>query len=363
MSSLLSGRTLRQRIDDLCMTQRLPITIVGGGLAGLTLGIALRQRDVPVKVCEAGSYPRHRVCGEFICGGGIEVLSKLALRQKFTAVGAVEARSAKFHSERRSYAPRTLPSPALCLSRHVMDELLANEFRELGGQLHERERATTTGPGTVRATGRRIEATHTTVKWIGLKAHARQALLAADLEMHFVPGGYVGLCRLGGGLVNVCGLFAVRGPVQQLAETWPEFLRGPTGSVLRQRLGQAEFVDDSFCAVSGLNLRPASAVETRECCVGDSLSMIPPVTGNGMSMAFESAAWAAEPLAAFSRGEAGWEETRLAVGRCCDAGFARRLRWASLLQQMLMRRVTREVLLALGSRFDWLWQAFFVKTR
>ena len=27
-----------------------PITIVGGGLAGLTLGIGLRQREVPVTI-------------------------------------------------------------------------------------------------------------------------------------------------------------------------------------------------------------------------------------------------------------------------------------------------------------------------
>ena len=42
------------------------LTIAGGGLAGLSLGIALRSRGVPVRVIEAASYPRHRVCGEFI---------------------------------------------------------------------------------------------------------------------------------------------------------------------------------------------------------------------------------------------------------------------------------------------------------
>ena len=51
-----------------------PITIVGGGLAGLTLGIGLRQRGVPVTIWEAGRYPRHRVCGEFISGNGQAVL-------------------------------------------------------------------------------------------------------------------------------------------------------------------------------------------------------------------------------------------------------------------------------------------------
>ena len=347
------------------MTALRPITIAGGGLSGLTLGIALRQRGVPVTLCEAGSYPRHRVCGEFICGGGIGVLQGLGLHPKFVAAGAVEARTAAFSAGGCSYRPKTLPRAALCLSRHVMDELLAREFRHLGGELRERERFTGTeySAGLVRATGRRPDARRGRVQWIGLKAHARQATLAADLEMHFVPGGYVGLCRLTGGVVNVCGLFSVRGPVPQLASRWQDFICGPAGSILRQRLQGAQFVEVSFCAVSNLSLRPSRAERVPECCVGDALSMIPPVTGNGMSMAFESAAWAAEPLAAYSRGELSWEEARFTVAKRCDAGFARRLRWARWLQWLLLHRGSRGVLLALGDRCDWLWRAWFHKTR
>ena len=69
------------------------ITVVGGGLAGLSLGIGLRQRGVPVTVREAGHYPRHRVCGEFISGNGPAVLERLGLLPRFEQAGAFRART------------------------------------------------------------------------------------------------------------------------------------------------------------------------------------------------------------------------------------------------------------------------------
>ena len=72
------------------------IHVIGGGLAGLTLGIGLRNRGVPVTISEAGEYPRHRVCGEFISGRGVEVLQRLQLTDLLVRAGACEARTAAF---------------------------------------------------------------------------------------------------------------------------------------------------------------------------------------------------------------------------------------------------------------------------
>src|ERR1700682_4017395 len=112
-----------------------PITIIRGGLAGLTLGIGLRQLKVPVTVWEAGHYPRHRVCGEFISGRGQETLSRLGLRELIEHAGAVNSAPAAFFSPTQSTPPRPLPARAICLSRFTLDQLLANEFQKLGGEL------------------------------------------------------------------------------------------------------------------------------------------------------------------------------------------------------------------------------------
>src|SRR3954469_12996095 len=62
------------------MTAPHPVEIIGGGLAGLSLGLALRRQGVPVVLHEAGDYPRHRVCGEFITGLADATIDRLGLR-------------------------------------------------------------------------------------------------------------------------------------------------------------------------------------------------------------------------------------------------------------------------------------------
>ena len=340
------------------------VTIVGGGLAGLTLGIGLRQRGVPVTVWEAGRYPRHRVCGEFICGDGLQSLARIGLLGGLRNTGAGSGTSAAFFVGKRKIADRQLPERALCISRLVLDEWLAREFQRLGGELRAGARwVGEFGSGVVRASGRRVEPMADGWRLFGLKVHARGIALDADLEMHFVPSGYVGLCRLEGGEVNICGLFRSAVTVPDLAQRWRNWLGGDNGSVLQLRLAGAQFDEGSFCSVAGLGLSPQLAVQRSECCIGDALTMIPPVTGNGMSMAFESAEIAIEPLASFSRGELSWAQAQQEIALACDQQFARRLRWAAWLQRALFQPAARPVLLFLAARSTGIWRGIFERTR
>lgn len=341
------------------------ITIVGGGLAGLTLGIGLRRHGVPVDLLEAGRYPRHRVCGEFISGGGQEVLTRLGLGELLWQAGARTAMTAAFFSAAGRELRQTLPRAAWCLSRFALDDLLAREFRRAGGNLreHERWQGREAAEGVVRATGRRAGSGTGGWRTFALKAHALNVEMDFDLEMHLVASGYVGLCRLAGDVVNVCGLFRSRTTEPDLADHWPEWLRGPAGSPLRARLARASFVDGSFCSAAGISLRPGRALAQAGCRIGDALTMIPPVAGNGMSMAFESADFATQPLAAYSRGETTWTAAQRQVASQCDAAFATRLRWAGWLQQSLSCPGGQAVLWSLAANLGPIWRSMFARTR
>jgi 2-polyprenyl-6-methoxyphenol hydroxylase-like FAD-dependent oxidoreductase len=343
------------------------ITIVGGGLAGLTLGIGLRQRDVPVKIIEAGIYPRHRVCGEFISGDGQAVLERLGLLARLEQAGAVHARTVMFVCGSNRSPVRQLAAPALCLSRHAMDALLAGTFQQLGGELlvNTRWTADENREGVIHAAGRRVQSAEKNPRWFGVKAHVSRSSsvnLEADLEMHLSPDGYIGVNRINDGEVNVCGLFRARDGARR-PESRQDWLRGETGSLLRERLGAAEFASDSFCSVAGLQLKPQRAAAKKECCIGDALTMTPPVTGNGMSMAFESAEMAVELLAAYSEGKLNWPQARRQIARRCDAAFSRRLAWARLLQWVMISPALAgrpgAILLCSG----WLWRLMFARTR
>jgi menaquinone-9 beta-reductase len=345
------------------MTGTKPITIVGGGLAGLTLGLGLRREGVPVTLWEAGHYPRHRVCGEFISGRGQAVLRRLGLWEALLRAGAIRARSAAFFLGEARSPVRMMEPPALCLSRFTLDALLAKTFREAGGELREGVRwAGEFGEGTVRASGRRAQLVEQGWRWFGLKVHARAVTLEADLEMHGLTGGYVGLCRLPDGEVNLCGLFRSRAASCDKPAT-RDWLRGEPGTILWRRLEHAELVPDSFCAVAGLSLQPARATGRGECCIGDAITMIPPVTGNGMSMAFEAAELAVPPLRAYGRGDLDWGDAQAAVARACDAAFACRLAWARLLQRLMFTPRLRKRLGRMVLTSDWVWRLLFRKTR
>ena len=310
-----------------------PLEIIGGGLAGLSLGLALRRGGVDVTLFETGDYPRHRVCGEFITGLAPSTISQLAL-EPFLAAALRHHEVAWFLDDSdRPARIQTLPSPALGLSRHALDARLAEAFVAAGGDLRTKTRVTDLAerPGRVFATGRRRG--HS--PWIGLKVHSRGLTLTRDLELHLGENAYVGLSRIETGAVNVCGLFRRRALGAKGANLLLAYLQAAGLGTLAARLAAAELDPASFCAVAAVCF-DQSVPATDRVCLGDACAVIPPFTGNGMAMAFQSAAIALEPLLAFAHGAQSWSATRRAINPALRRQFRLRLATANALHPFLL---------------------------
>ena len=57
----------------------IDVIIVGGGLAGLTSAIHLSKFGIGVLVIEKNSYPKHKVCGEYVSNEVLPYLNYLGL--------------------------------------------------------------------------------------------------------------------------------------------------------------------------------------------------------------------------------------------------------------------------------------------
>lgn len=320
------------------------IIITGGGLAGLSLASALRLQQIPVTVLEAGSYPRHRVCGEFISGVSDATLEALGIARLFD--DARRHRTLGWFESGRLIHRDSLKQPAHGISRYLLDQRLRDHVESLGAFVRTGIKGTRQpGEGRVWTAGRRSSQG----PWIGLKAHVRGIKTPDDLEMHAGTNGYAGLAGVEDGWTNVCGLFRMdrtikAAPGRMLAA----YLEAGGNSKLAGLLATCEWRTESISAVAGFQLGHQEAVPGL-LALGDAVSMIPPFTGNGMSMAFQSAELAVEPLAAWSGGEKSWQAAVNEIRIRTERKFKRRLAVAATLHSILLDQGGRNLVRGLAT--------------
>ncbi|QTN33732.1 hypothetical protein HZ994_15905 [Akkermansiaceae bacterium] len=316
------------------------IKIHGGGLTGLSLAIALRNRGVPVILHEAGTYPRHRVCGEFISGISRQTIETLGISEPLE--DALRHTDVAWFAGNRLLRENKLPEPALGISRHLLDNRLQQLAKGLGAEIRTLSRQHTEPgkPATVRTAGRRP----TRGKWIGLKAHVRNIPTGAHLEMHSGPTGYLGITPVENGWTNVCGLFrADRSISASHRDLLPAYLRKNGNTALAAALENADWKPDSFTAIAGfaLGLQPPTPGIL---ALGDSHSIIPPFTGNGMTMAFQSAETALPHLVDYAKAKTNWPTTCERIAHALRSRFQKRLHAARFLHPLLFRPAARHFL-------------------
>ncbi len=316
------------------------ITIIGGGLAGLSLGISLLKRSVPVTLIEAGKFPRHKVCGEFMAGVTQDTLRELGIAEHMKDAGML--RTTAWFYKNRLDRKEALPRPAIAMSRYTLDNRMAGEFRQLGGDLRTGTRfpVEDNGPGKVWASGRKKGKPI----WLGLKVHCQNFPLQSDLELHLGNYAYAGASPVDRGRVNVCGLFRRRPEIKgEKANLFRLYLEACNMTSLAERLDRATIDPESISAVAGIDFTPLHLSDDR-LCLGDQIGMIPPFTGNGMSIALESAAIATDPVTAYANGKECWTVTIKTINMRIRKRFRLRLNLSRAIHPMLYHPGCQKIL-------------------
>jgi len=291
------------------------VIVLGGGLAGLSLANILTRNGVDVQVIEKGDYPRNKVCGEYISRESEDFLKKLGLSLNEMNLPHIDEFQLSFPNGKKHRCQ--LKPGGIGLSRLTLDYRLYQLLKEMScdvqlntkitsvdvetgngySLVHSADGDTFAGRLVVGATGRSghsifhtpSEKQKKSKKYFGLKYHIHSDQPEHLIQIHLFSGGYAGISKVENGKYCLCYLADARhlkkykGSVENFERAVmyknPHLKKIFTDlKIIEGPVTTARFQFDYFDTVKGDTF-----------LMGDSAGFIPPLTGNGMSLAFRSA--------------------------------------------------------------------------
>jgi flavin-dependent dehydrogenase len=309
-------------------THTFDVIIAGAGPAGTSAAIHLARHDLRVLLVEQKTFPRAKLCGEFISP---------ECQKHFEALGVAEAMASSapsaltetvFYSTRGHHV--IVPSSwfggtaALGLSRAVMDDVLLRRAQACGVNVLENTTINEPildgknvrgvrlkeneyfAPLTIDATGRariltkKLNAGEPKSKatLIAFKAHLRNTRVAANAcEIYFYPDGYGGLSTIENDVSNLC--FIISAEQVKRHHSNPDVIvrelvtkNQRAAYTLAHAQLESEWLSASWERFGRRQPNPANGM----IAIGDAAAFIDPFTGSGMLMAFESGELAADVI-------------------------------------------------------------------
>jgi menaquinone-9 beta-reductase len=290
------------------------IAIIGGGIAGLALSIDLRQKGFEVVILEKGTYPRHKVCGEYISMESRKYLEKICPALKKLDLPVIT------HFKLSSPANLTYQTPldmgGFGISRYLLELMLYNRALEVGATVQLNCKATefnfdstnqryiiTTNHGEIHAdlvcnaSGRKsnLEAKNRIKEqkgnnYVGVKYHIKIPRDRTLIEIHNFAGGYCGISSIENDLACLC--YIVNSKMLKNTGNSIPLLEERVlhkNVHLKKIFTEAEFINKEPITISGINFMVKQPASGDAVFLGDAAGSIAPITGNGMSMAIRAA--------------------------------------------------------------------------
>jgi flavin-dependent dehydrogenase len=339
------------------------VIIAGGGLAGLALSIQLGKAGYRVALFEKEVYPYHKVCGEYISLESWNFLEELGLPLSDWNLPIIH--TLLLSAPNGQSLRHELPLGGFGISRYKIDAALADIARSAGVELHESVRVTDilfersvfnvrTNAGSFQARvacGTFGKRSNLDVRWkrafirkrsdklnnfVGVKYHVHAEFPADQIGLHFFRNGYCGISRVEDDRYCLCYMTAAENlsiSGNSIPEMEKHILR--KNPFLEEIFGSLIPLFDQPVTISQISFEKKTQVENHILFVGDAAGMVPPLSGNGMSMALHGSQIAFRCIEGFLEGEiARYEMEQEFVDRW-NGQFGRRLRMGRLLQRWL----------------------------
>lgn len=287
------------------------VVIVGGGLAGLTSAIHLSKFGIAVLVIEKNTYPKHKVCGEYVSNEVLPYLNYLGIDPFI--LGAKKIDKFLLSSKKNSIIETQLPLGGFGFSRYALDDALAKKAIANGAtilhdsvenikflddlfEIETKSHANFKAKIVIGAYGKRsaidIKLDRDFIKneapFLAVKTHMKGNFPDDLVALHNFKGGYCGLSKVEDGSINVCYITNFKSFKKY--KDIEDFQK----NVLYKNPNLKEIFENSTdlflkpLTISQISFADKSPVENHILMCGDTAGMIHPLCGNGMSMAIRS---------------------------------------------------------------------------
>ena len=302
--------------------QQYDVIIVGGGLAGLTSAIHLAKHQFRVLIIEKDSFPKHKVCGEYISNEVLPYLNYLGFDP--FQFGAQRITDFELTTHNNKVIKAKLPLGGFGISRYEMDYqlyLLAVQhgvsvvqdtvvdvvFTGDGFQVQTKKGKRVTSKITLGTFGKRsnldVKFQRAFIQkkspYLAVKTHVSGDFPNNKVALHNFKGGYCGVSKVEKIHINLCYITSY-----EAFKTYKD-IDDFQHKVLFQNKALKEVFQHSTpefeqpLTISQISFATKKPIENHMIMCGDSAGMIHPLCGNGMAMAIRSAQLASDLIISY----------------------------------------------------------------
>jgi flavin-dependent dehydrogenase len=282
------------------------VFVVGGGPAGLAMGIAAAQRGFSVTVADAARPPIDKACGEGIMPDGLLALRGLGV--ELTGLAAAPFAGIRFADAAGEASAKFAQGPGFGMRRSALHSVLTAKAESVGVRLAWGTRVEAIRQGEVVAGGKTIQSRYIVCadghnsglremaglgagkvyrRRYGFRSHYEVRPWSEYVEVHWADCGQIYVTPTGAD--EICVAFITSDKHVRLDEALPSFPE------LQERLAGRKLCDRSLGGVT-VTRRLNSVTAGRIALIGDSSGSADAVTGDGLSLAFQQATALADAM-------------------------------------------------------------------